>query len=267
MSGRLAARPAGRRSSPGRRRGSPSSSSIRSSWLYFAVAVGARRRAGLDLARAERDREVGDRRVLGLARPVGHDRRVAARLREPDRLERLGQRPDLVHLDEDRVADAALDALAQPLGVGDEEVVADELDAVAELGASAAPTRPSRPRRGRPRSRRSGSARRARPRSRASRRSTSPGPRSGRRRRRRARSSAGSSAIATALAVAGALGRLEDRLDRRLARLEVGREAALVADARREPALARAPASARGRPRRRCRSPSREASARRPARP
>ena len=36
----------------------------------------------------------------------------------------------------------------------------------------------------------------------------------------------------------GALGRLEDRLDRGLARLEVGREAALVADAGREPAFA-----------------------------
>ena len=41
-----------------------------------------------------------------------------------------------------------------------------------------------------------------------------------------------------ALAVPGALGRLEDRLDRRLARLEVGREAALVADTGREPAVA-----------------------------
>ena len=37
--------------------------------------------------------------------------------------------------------------------------------------------------------------------------------------------------------MAGALGRLEDRLDRGLARLEVGREAALVADAGREPAV------------------------------
>ena len=39
------------------------------------------------------------------------------------------------------------------------------------------------------------------------------------------------------LAVPGSLGRLEDRLDRRRGRLEVRREAALVADAGREPAL------------------------------
>ena len=38
--------------------------------------------------------------------------------------------------------------------------------------------------------------------------------------------------------MAGALGGVEDRLDRGLARLEVGREAALVADGGREPALA-----------------------------
>ena len=46
-------------------------------------AVGARRRAGLDLAGADRDGEVGDRRVLGLARAVRDHRRVAVALREP----------------------------------------------------------------------------------------------------------------------------------------------------------------------------------------
>ena len=45
------------------------------------------------------------------------------------------------------------------------------------------------------------------------------------------------------LAMAGALGGLEDRLDRGLARLEVGREAALVADRGREPALVQHPLS------------------------
>src|ERR1041385_3337277 len=36
-------------------------------------AVGARQGAGLDLARVRRDRDVGDRRVLGLARAMRHD--------------------------------------------------------------------------------------------------------------------------------------------------------------------------------------------------
>src|SRR5439155_9546612 len=101
-------------------------------------AVAPRRRAGLDLARAERDREVGDRRVLGLARAVRHHGRVAVLVREPHGLDRLGQRPDLVDLDEDRVGDPALDAKPQPLRARDEDVVADELQAVAEpLGRGA----------------------------------------------------------------------------------------------------------------------------------
>ena len=39
---------------------------------------------------------------------------------------------DLVDLDQDRVGDALLDALLQALGVGDEEIVADELYLLAE---------------------------------------------------------------------------------------------------------------------------------------
>src|SRR5436190_2527671 len=66
-------------------------------------AIGARRRAGLDLPAAGRDGEVGDRRVLGLAGAVRHDRAVAGGARGRDRVERLGQRADLVDLHEDRV--------------------------------------------------------------------------------------------------------------------------------------------------------------------
>src|SRR5262249_56253478 len=63
-------------------------------------AVASRRRAGLDLAGAERDGEIGDRRVLGLAGSVGHDCCVAVCVCETHGLDRLGERPDLVDLDE-----------------------------------------------------------------------------------------------------------------------------------------------------------------------
>ena len=46
-----------------------------------------------------------------------------------DGFERLRQGADLVDLDQDRVAGAFGDAAAQALGVGDEQIVADELDA------------------------------------------------------------------------------------------------------------------------------------------
>ena len=48
-------------------------------------------------------------------------------MRRLDRVERLGERADLVHLDQDGVGDAALDPLAQALAICDEEVVADQL--------------------------------------------------------------------------------------------------------------------------------------------
>ena len=51
---------------------------------------------------------------------------------ETDRVQRLGERADLVELDEDGVGGPALDGAAQPLGVGHEQVIADELHAVAE---------------------------------------------------------------------------------------------------------------------------------------
>src|SRR4051812_32356563 len=100
--------------------------------VVLGDAIGARRRARLDLTAARRDREVGDRDVLGLPRAVGHDGRVAGLTRRADRVERLRQRADLVDLDEDRVGDPGLDPAPQPLGVRHEEVVADELQALAE---------------------------------------------------------------------------------------------------------------------------------------
>src|SRR5688572_14582654 len=76
-------------------------------------AIRAGRRAGLDLPNAGRHGEVRDRGVLGLTGAMRHDGRVAGLPRDADRLERLRERPDLVHLDQDRVGDAALDPAPQ----------------------------------------------------------------------------------------------------------------------------------------------------------
>src|SRR5271168_4553526 len=61
-------------------------------------AVGSTRRAGLDLARVGADHDVRDRRVLGLAAAMADDRRETVAAGQLDRIERLGQRADLVHL-------------------------------------------------------------------------------------------------------------------------------------------------------------------------
>ena len=71
----------------------------------------------------------GDGGVAGL---VGH----------LDGLQGLGHGADLVELDEDGVAAAQLDALAQPLGVGHEQVVAHQLDLAAQLLGHALPAFP-----------------------------------------------------------------------------------------------------------------------------
>ena len=165
-----------------------------------------------------------------------HHHRVAAPVRELHRLDRLGERPDLVHLDEDRVRHAALDALLKSLRVRHEEVVADELDTLAEL------LRQRRPRvpvvlRAAVLDRHDGIAvDDAVPESRQLVRGeiapfepvAAVREHLARRRVERDRDP---------LAVACLVGRLEDRLDRRLARVEVGREATLVAHAGREASL------------------------------
>ena len=94
--------------------------------------VGAGGGAGLDLARAGGHGDVGDGRVLGLAGAVGDDVPVAGPLGHLDHVEGFGQRADLVDLDQDGVGHALLDALGQPLRVGHEEVVAHELDPLAQ---------------------------------------------------------------------------------------------------------------------------------------
>ena len=110
--------------------------------VVLGDALAAGRRAGLDLAGARRDDEVGDGRVLGLAAAMADDRRPAGLLRHLDAVQRLGERADLVELDQDGVRGALADALRQALRVGDEEVVADELHVAAELGVELPPAGP-----------------------------------------------------------------------------------------------------------------------------
>ena len=56
--------------------------------------------------------------------------------------DRLGQAADLVDLDQDRIGNALVDPLLEPLGIGDEQVVADELDPSAELVGQRLPAVP-----------------------------------------------------------------------------------------------------------------------------
>jgi Helicase subunit of the DNA excision repair complex len=101
--------------------------------VVFCKAVGAGHRAGLDLAAVGCDCEICEGGVLGFARAVGSDSGVMVAVSELDGVQSLGQGADLVQLDQDAVSATHLDALFKILDVGDEEVVADELDFLAEF--------------------------------------------------------------------------------------------------------------------------------------
>src|SRR5690606_28790688 len=91
---------------------------------------------------AQGHRQVGDRHVLGLAAAVAGDARIAVAAGQFDRFDRLGQRADLVDLDQDAVADSLVDAALQTLGIGDEQIVADQLYAAPQSLGQGAPAVP-----------------------------------------------------------------------------------------------------------------------------
>mmetsp|Transcript_46027 Transcript_46027/g.144790 ORF Transcript_46027/g.144790 Transcript_46027/m.144790 type:complete len:536 (-) Transcript_46027:86-1693(-) len=95
--------------------------------VVLCEPLGPARRTRLDLSRLEADGEVGDEGVLRLAGAVGRHHAPARLLCHVDRLDRLGDGADLVHLEQQRVGRAVLDR-ARDLGrVRDREVVADDL--------------------------------------------------------------------------------------------------------------------------------------------
>ena len=73
---------------------------------------------------------------------MAHDASVAGLLGSLDGLERLGERANLVDLDQDRIGGAQLDALLEALGVGDEQVVAHQLHLIADTAGELNPTVP-----------------------------------------------------------------------------------------------------------------------------
>src|SRR5258708_27795661 len=92
--------------------------------VVFGQAVGARQRSGFDLTAIGGDGEVGDCRILGLARAMRDHRRIGGALRHLDGLQRLREGADLVELDQDRGVDALLDPLGKAVGVGPEAIIA-----------------------------------------------------------------------------------------------------------------------------------------------
>mmetsp|Transcript_29550 Transcript_29550/g.94036 ORF Transcript_29550/g.94036 Transcript_29550/m.94036 type:complete len:452 (+) Transcript_29550:172-1527(+) len=110
--------------------------------VVLGEALRAAGRARLDLAGAQSDGQVGNGGVLGLARAMGAHDTPARLLAHLDRVDRLGDGPDLVHLEQQRVARLVVDGLPDARHVGDGEVIADDLAGPADVGRHLGPRRP-----------------------------------------------------------------------------------------------------------------------------
>jgi hypothetical protein len=110
--------------------------------VVFGDPLAPGRCPGFQLPAAGADGEVGDEGVGGLTGPVRHQLGVPAAPARRDRLQRLGDGADLVDLDQRRVPDAAGDGVGDDGRIGDEDVVADELDPVAQPGGERGPAVP-----------------------------------------------------------------------------------------------------------------------------
>mmetsp|Transcript_11880 Transcript_11880/g.49771 ORF Transcript_11880/g.49771 Transcript_11880/m.49771 type:complete len:561 (+) Transcript_11880:77-1759(+) len=95
--------------------------------VVLGQTLGAAGRAGLDLASRKTHGEIRDVGILGFARAVGRHDAPARLLGHAHRLDRLGDGTDLVHLEQQRVARLGLDGGGDALGVGDEQVIAHNL--------------------------------------------------------------------------------------------------------------------------------------------
>ena len=95
--------------------------------VVLGQALRAAGRARLDLARRQTHGEVGNERVLGLARAVRGHHAPPGLLGHAHGLDRLRDRPDLVDLEQERVAGLLLDGRLDASGVGHEQVVPDDL--------------------------------------------------------------------------------------------------------------------------------------------
>src|SRR6185437_5100051 len=95
-----------------------------------------------DLAGAHGDDEIGDEGVFGFAGAVRDDGGVASLARDLDGVDGFRDAADLIELYENRVGDFLLDAARENLRIGDENIVADQLQFVAEGFRQQSPSLP-----------------------------------------------------------------------------------------------------------------------------
>ena len=85
---------------------------------------------------------MGDERVFGLTAPMADHTCVARLLGLLHRVKSLRDRADLVDLDQDRVRGPFCDPATQDVDVRNEQVIADQLGALAHFGGDGNPSAP-----------------------------------------------------------------------------------------------------------------------------
>ena len=86
-------------------------------------------RPGLNLSRRQSHRQIGNVRILGLSRPVARHHTPSRLLGNLHRLDRLRQRPNLVHLEQQRIARLLLNRLLDSSRVRNQQIIAHQLNA------------------------------------------------------------------------------------------------------------------------------------------
>src|SRR5450631_1191578 len=92
--------------------------------VVLGDAVSAADGAGFDLTYACGHRKISDESVFRFAGAVRHDGGIAVAAAEIDGFEGLGERADLVDLDENGIGCTLFNAALQALDVGDEKIIA-----------------------------------------------------------------------------------------------------------------------------------------------
>ena len=100
--------------------------------VVLSHTVGTAHRTRLNLTRVSCYGNIGNRSVLGFTRTMGSNGGVTMTMSHLDSIQCLGERTNLVYLDEDRVSSTHLDTLLQELHVGYKEVVTYQLATVAD---------------------------------------------------------------------------------------------------------------------------------------
>lgn len=103
--------------------------------IVLSDTIGTGQGTCFDLTDTGSDSEVSDEGIFGFAAAMGDDSAVAVLAGERDGVEGFGEGTDLIEFDQDGIGGLRFDALLETAGIGDKEIVADELDAITE-GAS-----------------------------------------------------------------------------------------------------------------------------------